>query len=71
VYGGKFAFEHGMSPRLDKEIRGVLAWVAETEVGLPAGPMKWIANEDGRRTAVAVGRVAGKPRHLPIATLSL
>jgi len=69
-FGGKFEFGHGMGPKLDKETRRALVWLSESSTGLPAGPIKWIANKEGERTAVAVGRINGKQRHESFATLS-
>ncbi|KAK4164714.1 CRAL-TRIO domain-containing protein [Cladorrhinum sp. PSN259] len=45
-YGGRFDAEHGMTPRLDKDIQQALTWVSTSSVGeglkLPRGPLKWV-----------------------------
>ncbi|KAF2202998.1 CRAL/TRIO domain protein [Delitschia confertaspora ATCC 74209] len=70
-YGGTFEFEYGSVPILDMELAEQLEWLADSERKLPPGPIKWIADEQGSRTAVAVGRINGKPRQQRIATLKM
>ena len=65
-YGGGFEFRHGMMPDLDTGISNQVEWLSEPAGSLPEGPMKWIMDNEGKRTAVAVGQVKGMTRLLPI-----
>jgi hypothetical protein len=69
-FGGQFSFQHGAVPKLDSGICRTLQWMTQPVPALPTGPIKWIADQQGRRTAVAVGRVDGEPRHQVIASLN-
>ncbi|KAJ5360799.1 hypothetical protein N7517_009990 [Penicillium concentricum] len=68
-FGGKFQFTHGMLPDLDNNIQRLLN--SDSSTSLPPGPLKWIQDSDGRRTALAVGRKAGSERSGTIATVDL
>ena len=68
-FGGKLSFQHGSIPQLDDGISNALNWIMQPKGTLPAGPIKWVLDEQGKRMAVAVGRVDGVPRYQPIATL--
>lgn len=67
-FGGQFAYEHGMIPDLDDGIDRSLIWLGPRN--LSPGPIKWIVDENGHRTAVAVGSIDGKPRCVEVATLA-
>ena len=59
-YGGELAFELGMRPVLDQELKETLGGLTE----YPLGPLKWISGEsEGERVAVAVGSVGGVKRY--------
>ncbi|KAJ5211189.1 hypothetical protein N7491_011009 [Penicillium cf. griseofulvum] len=66
-FGGKFQFTHGMPPDLDGNIQQLLK--LDSSKSLPPGPLKWIQDSDGRRTALAVGSKAGSERSVKIATV--
>ena len=72
-YGGQLDFDFGMQPNLDPEIVEMLDWVQPESLDvvkkLPIGPMRWIDAEDGKRTAIAVGSVAGKQRKVEVVSL--
>ena len=66
-------FEFGMEPVLDVEIQEMLKWptgVGESQRQLPIGPVKWVDEEDGSRTAIAVGSKDGKLRKETVASLN-
>jgi hypothetical protein len=65
-FGGEFHFKHGAMPDLDMEMCKQLTWLSEPTGSFPNGPVKWIADHNGRRTAVAVGRLEGVARHKEI-----
>ena len=67
-FGGDFEYEHGMQPKLDPEISKILKWLPPN-ASLPMGPMKWIEQEKGKRTAVAVGSNEGMGRGDKVADL--
>jgi hypothetical protein len=68
-FGGKLEFQHGSLPKLDKTICNALEWASEVpDQTLPAGPIKWVTDEQGRMKAVAVGTADGKSRRQHIAT---
>ena len=67
-FGGEFSFTHGQSPDLDSNIQQRLG-LDEWTNSLPPGPIKWIEELDGRRTALAVGSEAGSERSDRIATI--
>ena len=72
-YGGNFEYEFGMPPDLDPRIREMITWLPEsgaTSGGLPIGPMRWINDEEGKRTAIAVGKVSGEQRKSTILALN-
>lgn len=60
-FGGSFAFEHGMLPNPDVEIRKLLDTVLPEGVSL-AGPFKWVDDGSGKRSVVPVGTVKGMRR---------
>jgi hypothetical protein len=66
-FGGGFPFVHGMLPDLDHDIQRFLS--LESPESLPPGPMKWVEDSDGRRTALAVGIQFGSERSDRIATV--
>ncbi|KAJ5815980.1 hypothetical protein N7447_008213 [Penicillium robsamsonii] len=66
-FGGKFQYTHGMLPDLDDNIQQFLN--SDSSTSLPPGPLKWIRDSDGRRTALAVGSKAGSERSDKIATV--
>jgi hypothetical protein len=72
-YGGQFDFDFGMPPDLDREIKDMITWLPSesgaSEEELPIGPMRWVHGADGKRTAVAVGKVGGKERRKDVLTL--
>ena len=70
--GGEFDWKPGMPSSLDPSTCEQLDWIGERGPAstLPPGPMKWIVDEKGVRTAVAVGTIDGKARREPIAVLS-
>jgi hypothetical protein len=71
-YGGEFDFEFGMPPSLDPNILSMIDWLdenGEKKGELPMGPMRWINEDDGKRTAIAVGRVDGKERKVKVLSL--
>ncbi|ETS79736.1 hypothetical protein PFICI_09589 [Pestalotiopsis fici W106-1] len=72
-YGGQFDFDFGMVPDLDSEIMERMKWLKD-ENGqvfeeLPLGPMRWIEQQDGTRTAIAVGTVNQAQRKMDIMAL--
>lgn len=72
-YGGELDFEFGMEPALDVKIAEILRWpdgVDESQRRLPIGPVKWVDEGDGSRTAFAVGSKDGKLRREMVASLS-
>jgi hypothetical protein len=69
-YGGNFTFQHGGVPKLETSICDRLEWLSVPRGELPDGPIKWIADGEGNKTAVAVGTVNGQRRSQPIAVLS-
>ncbi|KAJ5519707.1 hypothetical protein N7463_000160 [Penicillium fimorum] len=66
-FGGEFQYTHGMLPDLDDNIQQFLN--SDSSISLPPGPLKWIQDSDGRRTALAVGSKAGSERSDNIATV--
>ncbi|KAJ5950324.1 uncharacterized protein N7479_008737 [Penicillium vulpinum] len=66
-FGGQFQFTHGMLPDLDDNLRQLLN--LDASKSLPPGPLKWIQESDGRRTALAVGSNGDSERNDKIATL--
>jgi hypothetical protein len=68
-FGGEFQFTHGMLPDIDDNIQQLLH--LDSSKSLPPGPLKWIQDSDGRRTALAVGSKSGSERSDKIATLDL
>lgn len=72
-YGGQFDFDFGMPPDFDPEIRDAITWLpsesGKSYVELPIGPMRWVNCEDGKRTAVAVGKVDGEKRRVEVLAL--
>ncbi|KAF1967622.1 CRAL/TRIO domain-containing protein [Bimuria novae-zelandiae CBS 107.79] len=67
--GGTFEYEPGMRPSLDEGMQRQLQWIAEPGESLPPGPLKWIVDEEGRRTAVVTGSANGERVRLPFARL--
>ncbi|PWY67089.1 CRAL/TRIO domain-containing protein [Aspergillus sclerotioniger CBS 115572] len=68
-FGGGFKFTTGMLPELDEGIRQALQWTNLSKEGLPPGPIKWMEDAEGRRRAVATGRVDDMQRTEEIAIL--
>lgn len=66
-FGGGLSFTHGMLPNLDSDIQQYLG--LDDSKSLPPGPIKWIEDLDGRKTALAVGIEAGSERSERIATI--
>ncbi|KAJ5808862.1 SEC14 cytosolic factor [Penicillium riverlandense] len=64
-FGGGFDWDHGTSLNIDVGIQAGLGWEGEKE--LPLGPMKWVLDEAGRKTAVAVGSIDGVTRAARVA----
>ncbi|KGO50389.1 hypothetical protein PEX1_016440 [Penicillium expansum] len=67
-FGGNFQYTNGMLPDLDDDIQKLLN--SDSATSLPPGPLKWVQDSDGRRTALAVGSKAGSERSDIIATLN-
>lgn len=69
--GGKLDWEAGMPSVFDDGMCQQLEWVQEgnSTPALPRGPVKWIVDDEGVRTAIAVGTVDGKARRERIAVL--
>jgi hypothetical protein len=63
-YGGKSKASHGKFPCLDDSAKQLLGVEA-----LPEGPIKWITDPQGGRTAVAVGTRNGEMRHDVVGTI--
>ncbi|PLB44299.1 CRAL/TRIO domain-containing protein [Aspergillus steynii IBT 23096] len=63
--GGKLDFEHGGPVDLSDAFKKALG-----RDQLVAGPHKWVYDEKGRRSVVAVGSVDGKLRYEVVATLN-
>jgi hypothetical protein len=70
IYGGKFEFQHGMLPKVDTGIREALKWTDSQMECLPSGPIKWIRDQQGKETAVAIGQSDGEVRHQTLGSLS-
>lgn len=68
-YGGKLPTKPGMMPQLDAKLSEVLQWSSSSEISLPPGPLHWVNDPDGSRTAVAVGAVKGEQRRSEFASL--
>lgn len=68
--GGDFNFTQGMIPDVDEGIGRALVWEPASRKSLPPGPLKWSVDSVGRKVAVAVGSVDGKPRVETIAVLN-
>ncbi|KAJ5332548.1 uncharacterized protein N7506_006331 [Penicillium brevicompactum] len=66
--GGGHSFTHGQLPDLEDRIQQYLG-LDNTNRALPQGPIKWIQETDGRKTALAVGSEAGSERNDRIATV--
>jgi CRAL/TRIO-like protein len=62
-FGGMLQFQHGAVPSLDVKMCRQLIWPSEPAGTFPTGPVKWIADHKGCRTAVAVGRLEGTTRY--------
>ena len=69
-YGGGFAFEHGMVPKLDEGLRRRLEWLDQEKRMVPTGPLKWKVDKQGRRVAIAVGVEFEGIRNLAFARLN-
>jgi hypothetical protein len=67
-FGGGLSFTHGQLPDLDSNIRHRLG-LTDLSEPLPRGPIKWIEELDGRKTALAVGSEAGSERSDIISTV--
>lgn len=74
-YGGELDFEFGMQPNLDGDILDMFESVApvvdRSKQTFPTGPMKWLDDKSGSKTAVAFGSQDGEPRRDLVATLKL
>ncbi|KAI1817997.1 CRAL/TRIO domain-containing protein [Poronia punctata] len=57
-FGGKSKAMHGLPPCLDEAAKKLLG-----RDELPAGPVKWVTDSQGKRTAVAVGTKDGEARN--------
>lgn len=68
--GGGHSFTHGQLPDLEDEIHRYLGMNSKTRT-LPPGPIKWIEETNGSKTALAVGSEAGSERADRIATVGL
>jgi hypothetical protein len=70
--GGNLLWKPPMGSSLDAGICRRLDWIIELgpTSTLPPGPMKWVVDDKGVRTAVAVGSMDGKVRQEPIAVLN-
>ncbi|KAJ5730625.1 SEC14 cytosolic factor [Penicillium malachiteum] len=64
-FGGEFSWENGTPLDLDINIQSGLEWTEDGK--FPPGPMKWVLDGSGRKTAVAVGSLEGVPRITRIA----
>ncbi|CAG7974310.1 unnamed protein product [Penicillium salamii] len=69
-FGGGLAFTHGQSPDLENDIKQHLG-LDDPSNTLPPGPIKWIEELDGRRTALAVGSQGGAERSDRFATIDV
>ncbi|KAL3487201.1 CRAL-TRIO domain-containing protein [Aspergillus germanicus] len=70
--GGGFAYETGILPDLDDEIRAALLWSAPLKKQFPPGPIKWVKSDAGHQwRAIATGTVEGVARADEVAVLSL
>ncbi|CAG8166209.1 unnamed protein product [Penicillium olsonii] len=67
-FGGAHSFTHGQLPDLEDEIKKCLG-LQEGTTQLPPGPIKWIEEADGRKSALAVGSEAGSERNHRVATM--
>ncbi|KAJ6016167.1 SEC14 cytosolic factor [Penicillium herquei] len=70
-FGGEFSWEHGTPLDLDINIQSSLECNEAGKGKFPPGPMKWVLDESGGRTAVAVGRIEGVPRMSRIAQVKV
>jgi hypothetical protein len=61
-YGGRLKSQHGMTPELNDALKGLLGINT-----LPTGPLKWVVDSNGVRTAVAVGSRNGVERRSSVA----
>ncbi|KAJ5733774.1 SEC14 cytosolic factor [Penicillium malachiteum] len=64
-FGGELVWEQGTPLDLDINIQYGLEW--KEEEGLPTGPIKWVLDGSGRKTAAAVGSIDGVQRMTMIA----
>lgn len=74
-YGGRLDWQWGQLPSIEPAIDKALTWKNPSKghggrPGFPAGPVRWIVDQDGGMQAVAVGSVNGKNRREVIATLA-
>jgi hypothetical protein len=69
-YGGDFKFSFGMHPELDSELHSNVSWAQQRNGqqadGLPQGPMRWVTDEEGSRSAIAVGVENGMNRRYTV-----
>jgi hypothetical protein len=68
-FGGELEFGHGDLPKIDEVVRETVEWPEGSERTVPAGPIKWTTDSEGRTTAVALGKVHGEARRQVVATL--
>jgi hypothetical protein len=69
--GGGFAYETGILPNLDDEIRQALQW-SVPQKQFPPGPIKWVNSDGGHQwRAIATGTIEGVARADEVAVLSL
>ncbi|KAI9155011.1 SEC14 cytosolic factor [Paramyrothecium foliicola] len=66
-FGGKFEFEHGMTPKLDDGLLKSVNWCSGCSDELPTGPIKWIYDKKNGYTMLAVGSSKGQQRHEALA----
>lgn len=66
-FGGNCEFKHGMPPQVDRSTLESLEIFFASGKVFPLGPVKWVLDEDGIKTALGVGMDGGKLRKLPVA----
>ncbi|KAL2851124.1 CRAL/TRIO domain protein [Aspergillus pseudoustus] len=69
-FGGGFAYETGMLPDLDDELRQAMTWTSPRGQ-LPDGPIKWTKDATGAIKAIATGTVEGVERADEVGVLQL
>ncbi|KAL3457459.1 CRAL-TRIO domain-containing protein [Aspergillus heterothallicus] len=69
--GGGLAYDTGMLPTLDDELRQAVRWSLPEPGQLPPGPIKWVLGGSGEWKAIATGTVEGVARADEIGVLTL